>query len=71
MKDRVVTASIGLKLSTIDEIQKRADKNGTTFSLEGRKIVEGVSEPAPPESDTPEPEPAAPVVVVEKSSAPI
>ena len=68
MKDRVVTASIGLRLSTIDEIQKRADKNGTPFSLEGRKIIEGASEPAPPESDTPEP--AAPVIE-ERTSAPI
>jgi len=50
-KDRIVTASIGLRWSTIDEIQTRADKRGVSFSSEGRRLIEkaladDVQEPA-------------------------
>ena len=39
-KDRIVTASIGLRWSTIDEIQTRADQRGVSFSSEGRRLIE-------------------------------
>ena len=66
-KDRVVTASIGLKLSTIDMIEHRAADQKMTFSAVGRELIEKALQelvPPLPASDTPE-------VSVERSSAPI
>ena len=66
-RDRVVTASIGLKLSTIDTIEKRAAEQKMTFSAAGRELIEkalAVLDEPSPSSDTSE-------VPVERSSAPI
>ena len=39
-QDRVVTASIGLRVRTIEEIHRRATANGHSFSREGRDLIE-------------------------------
>jgi hypothetical protein len=71
MKDRIVTASIGLKLSTIDEIQSRANKEGTTFSLEGRKLIEEALGAVSPPERVSEPVPSPLAILGQSTDAPI
>ena len=66
-RDRVVTASIGLKLSTIGIIEKRAAEQKITFSAAGRELIEKALEVL----DKPSPSNNSPEVPVERSSAPI
>ena len=62
-QDRVVTASIGLRIRTIEEIHRRAGEHGHSFSREGRDLIEWALQhnvPAAPE--TPQEPPQAPEV---------
>jgi hypothetical protein len=73
-KDRVVTASIGLKLSTIEIIERRAAEKGMTFSSAGRQLIEqALSDEAelvePPTDRTPTQ--PSPLAILEKTDAPI
>ena len=72
LKDRVVTASIGLKLSTIDTIEKRAAARKITFSAAGREIIEQALELEETSEKATEPAPIdALAILTEKNDAPI
>ena len=78
-ENRVVTASIGLKMATIATIQAQATAAGISFSAEGRRLVElalateaaDPTGPAPTSEPEPTPEPDLMTTETEGDDAPV